>query len=360
MIPHPSRWLRITWAACLSLIWFGASAGPWAGPVRGDQPYEPEAPASESPGRPAPGEQRTQIDWREDYAAALDEAKLAGRPLWIQFTGPWCPNCTRMERDTFPAPAIIQYAHETFVPLKLRSDIQPQLAESFNLTGIPASIVVSPNLEVLAFQQGYLGPAELDAFLIAGAARGGIVSAKPPKNCRETASRTEKRPGESQTKLEPNRLPLAQLREGDSPGRPDEPTAKETVEPKLSLLGYCPVSLVRERKLVRGQAAFAVEQEGRVYRFAKLELADEFRISPDRFIPRKDGNCPVTEMESGKKLPGSPKWGVIYQDHLFLCASAEARLQFVKSPDRYAAPDGDVRVNDRPFGEPNTGPESTE
>jgi len=30
---------------------------------------------------------------------------------------------------------------------------------------------------------------------------------------------------------------------------------------------------------------------------------------------------------------------VIYQDRLFLCASAEARRQFVKSPERYAAVD---------------------
>ena len=87
------------------------------------------------------------------------------RFLWIQFTGPWCPNCTRMERDSFLHPAIIQHARQSFVPLKLRSDVHEQLALSFNLSGLPATIIVAPNREIIAIHQGYLGPAEFDAFL---------------------------------------------------------------------------------------------------------------------------------------------------------------------------------------------------
>jgi YHS domain-containing protein/thiol-disulfide isomerase/thioredoxin len=322
MIRHQSRWLRITWAAWLGLMGFSAGGR----------------------GYPAFGAESGQIRWREDYAAALDEAKSAGRPLWIQFTGPWCPHCTRMERDSFPAPAIIQHADETFIPLKLRSDVHQQLAVSFNLSGIPASIVVSPNLEILAFQQGYLGPAELDAFLNAAAARGELARRQPQPNSREAALRVEKRSSDAKVKTDPN------------PG----PNRNPSSDPKLSLRGYCPVSLVRDRKLVVGDAAFAVEQEGRVYRFAKLELADEFRKSPQRFIPWKDGTCPVTETDSGKTLPGSPKWGVIYQNRLFLCASAEARLQFVKAPERYAPADGAERFGEMPAPESGTRRESTE
>ena len=70
------------------------------------------------------------IAWRDDYGTALEEAQAANRLLWIQFTGPWCPNCTRMERDSFPHPAVVQHARESFVPLKLRSDVHEQLALS--------------------------------------------------------------------------------------------------------------------------------------------------------------------------------------------------------------------------------------
>jgi YHS domain-containing protein len=255
-------------------------------------------------------EEADSILWRDDYAAALDEAKTADRLLWIQFTGPWCPNCTRMERDSFPAPAVVQRAGESFIPLKIRSDVYEQLAESLNLTGIPASIVVAPNLEVVAMQQGYLGPAELDAFLNDALARN--PGARTGANSQTKGRKTT--PGPRERSSEPR-------------GEP---------EPKLSLLGFCPVSLVRDRKLVPGVAEFAVERAGRVYRFARPALANEFRKAPDRFIPRNDGACPVTLVDRGQKMAGNPKWGVIYRDRLFLCASAQARRQFVNSPERYA------------------------
>ncbi len=48
--------------------------------------------------RSARGIEPESISWRDDYGNALEEARAANRLLWIQFTGPWCPNCTRMER----------------------------------------------------------------------------------------------------------------------------------------------------------------------------------------------------------------------------------------------------------------------
>lgn len=289
MIPHRSRLLRIARGAWFALIWLCAAVpGPCAG-----------------------GSEPDSIRWRDDYAAAVDEAKTAGRLVWIQFTGPWCPNCTRMERDSFAAPPIVQHAAETFVPLKLRSDVHEQLAHHFNLSALPASIVIAPTLEIVAVQQGYLGPAELDAFLNDAVARSGLARAKPATNIPGTARAIRR--------------------------KPDEPKPKP--EPNLALLGFCPVSLVRDRKLVRGEAEITVKREGQAYRFAAPALADEFRKSPDRFIPRNDGACPVSQVDGGKKVAGHPKWGVIYQDRLFLCASAEARHQFVKSPERYAAVD---------------------
>ena len=90
-------------------------------------------------------------------------ARTGNRLLWIQFTGPWCPNCTRMERDSFPHPAIVEHSQRSFLPLKLRSDLNEQLVAAFNLTAIPATIIVAPNRDVIGFHQGYLGPDDLDA-----------------------------------------------------------------------------------------------------------------------------------------------------------------------------------------------------
>ena len=107
----------------------------------------------------------TPISWRDDYGGALEEAKATNRLLWIQFTGPWCPNCMRMERDSFPDADVIEHAQRSFVPLKLRSDVHEQLALGFNLSGLPATVLVAPTREIVAVRQGYLGPDELEQLL---------------------------------------------------------------------------------------------------------------------------------------------------------------------------------------------------
>ena len=55
---------------------------------------------------PSPETVPDAISWREDYGEALVEARASDHLLWIQFTGPWCPNCQRMEQDSFTDPAI--------------------------------------------------------------------------------------------------------------------------------------------------------------------------------------------------------------------------------------------------------------
>ena len=134
------------------------------------------------------------IAWRDDYASALEEARTANRLLWIQFTGPWCPNCARMERESFPHPAVVEHARESFVPLKLRSDVHEQLAREFNLSALPATIIVAPDREVIAIHQGYLGPAEFDAFLREFLSRLSRASRpKPGSTTDRSGARTEPR-----------------------------------------------------------------------------------------------------------------------------------------------------------------------
>ena len=113
----------------------------------------------------ARGEEPASIAWQADYNQALDQARAANKLLWIQFTGPWCPNCTRMEHDSFPHAAVIEHSQRSFVPLKLRSDWNEALVAGFNLTAIPATVIVAPNRDIIAFHQGYLGPEQLDDLL---------------------------------------------------------------------------------------------------------------------------------------------------------------------------------------------------
>jgi YHS domain-containing protein len=248
------------------------------------------------------------IVWRADYAYALDEARVNDRLLWIQFTAPWCPNCTRMERDTFPIPAIVRHSQRSFVTLKLRSDLHEELAAGFNLSALPATVVITPEREVLAVHQGYLGPAELDA-LLSDVVKG----------------RCDGRLGAGQRSF---------AKSDPAAFRSDKRETK--AEPPLGLSGYCPVSLICQRKLIAGRADCEAKHAGRMYRFASAALFEQFQKDPTRFVPAHDGYCPVNRLDRRTTRPGDPRWGVIYRGQLFVCATEEDRLRFIGDPRRYA------------------------
>lgn len=246
------------------------------------------------------------VSWRDEYGTALEEARSADRLLWIQFTGPWCPNCRRMERDSFPAPAVIKQSRAEFVPLKLRSDVHEQLAVGFQLTGLPATVVVAPDRTIVAIHQGYLGPEELVAFL---------------KDARARRSSHAK-----------DALAKA------SPG-PGDPAADALAQHPLALQGFCPVSLIVERKLAAGKPELALVHEGRTYQFASPEQRKRFLDDPARFVPLNQGRCPVSQVERGLSREGDPRYGVVFGGRLYLCASAADRDLFLKTPVHFAAVD---------------------
>jgi YHS domain-containing protein len=254
------------------------------------------------------------IPWRNDYARALEEARRQNQLLWIQFTGPWCPNCKRMEDESFPHPTIRDHARRSFVPLKLRSDVDQDLALSFELSGLPATVIVAPSRQVLAVRQGFLSHQELSEVLRESLARHSRNSEADDK---QAASGDRAKPAQS------------------GPGR-DSTTKTETA---LALSGYCPVSLVSDKRLVQGQAEYAVTHEGRLYRFASVLTFNLFRRDPDRYVPVNNGDCPVAQIDRQARQPGNPRFGVLYQGRLFLCASEADRQRFLHEPVRYAVVD---------------------
>ncbi len=244
---------------------------------------------------PARGGESTSITWRDDYGAALEEAKAANKPIWIQFTGPWCPSCIRMEQDSFPQPIIVRHGRDSFVPVKLRSDVHEQLAHEFNLTALPSTIVVSPGREIVALHVGYLGPAELDVFLRDSLAR---LPAKPARA----------RPESSIEKPAPKAE--AEKRSAAS----EKPNSRSTHEEDIALEGYCPVSLVKERKLVAGKNELSARHDGRRYRFASPAMLEAFRRAgpvrarQQRFVPGDAtgaGGFRSGQSSGGRALQGS-------------------------------------------------------
>ncbi len=222
-----------------------------------------------------------------------------------------------MEQDSFSHPAIRGHAQQSFVPVKLRADVNEELALNFELSGLPATVIVAPSREVLAVRQGYLGPSELDVLLADSLSRHG---ARGTLALAKDGEKDAPRPKGTQ--------------DGAAPVR-----TRTKTESQVALSGFCPVSLVSDKRLVQGQSEYTVTHEGRLYRFANLVTFNLFRRDPERYVPVNQGNCPVSQLDRGTAQPGDPRYGVLFQNHLFLCATDEDRRRFLEEPARYAALD---------------------
>ena len=244
------------------------------------------------------------INWRGDLGQAQAEAKARDRLLWIQFTGPWCVNCRRMERSAFIDPRTVVESADRFVPVKLRSDEFENLTSSLGLTMLPATVIIRPNGEVVDKFEGYADPDAFVGFLTAALTAEGRTPA-------QIAARVK---------------------------------AKSEKDNAVALAGYDPVTLLQNQKLVPGRADLAVQHDGRTFRFVDEAGRDAFLRRPESFAPVNGGRCPVSQVDRGDFATGDPRWGVVYNGHLFLFRDFTDRDRFAKDPERYAGLDPSVRA----------------
>jgi len=231
------------------------------------------------------GEGRS-VPWRSELAAAQAEARSRNLPIWIQFTGPWCVYCRKMDMFTFNTDVVVSRAKSRFVPVKIRSDDHEALLAQFGITGLPATVILSPSgRAILARSDGYSDASQF-ASMLDGAWSNALSD-------------------------------------------PD----------LLAMSGYCPVRLVEGKGRIEGDPRLAVFHDGHAYRFADQAARDAFVKDPEHYLPSDGGRCVVTRRDASKAAPGDPKFGATYHGRLYLFASEDARSKFAAEPDTYAGVD---------------------
>ncbi|MDB5351399.1 MAG: hypothetical protein JWN86_2646 [Planctomycetota bacterium] len=226
------------------------------------------------------------IAWRTDFASAQAEAKARNLPLWIQFTGPWCIFCRKMDANAFVEPGIVARSQSRFVPVKLRSESHENLVAQFGISGLPSTVILSPSGKtILARTEGYSDPKEF-ASTLNGAWANALAD----------------------------------------PG-------------VLAMSGYCPVRLVQGQGRIKGDPRLAAFHDGHAYRFADVAARDLFLKDPERFLPSDGGRCVVTRKDAKRDAAGDPAFGATYNGRLYLFADAASRSRFADSPETYSGLD---------------------
>ncbi len=103
--------------------------------------------------------------------------------------------------------------------------------------------------------------------------------------------------------------------------------------------GYSVVALRDQQKWVEGLATRHAFFDGQIYWFANQREKDIFIAAPEKYAPVLGGDCIVSYAETGKRIPGDPRFGVVHRGRIYLFASALLRERFQNNTDRYTSKD---------------------
>ena len=333
-----------------------------------------------------------QIPWSTDVEDALHRAAANGQPVLMEFTADWCVFCKKMEKNTFTNAEVADRISRNFVALKVDADKNKDLVKDLGIKGLPAILIVSPDLKVIERISGFQTPEalipKLDAVIAAHASQGKpakMVSAQnPPQRPMNPAPQPESiepksakpsRPARKELEFEAitqEEAPRVGRRPAADPAKNpfvDAPTARQSKsaestaadkdpesffktisreqeprhkEPAVAdeapahagpaFDGLCIVSAVEGHELVKGTDRNQINYRGQTLYFSSIENKEQFLASPATYWPMLDGACPMTLIEDEQRVAGSLEFAAVYRKRIWLFASQEAMQEFLRNP----------------------------
>lgn len=109
--------------------------------------------------------------------------------------------------------------------------------------------------------------------------------------------------------------------------------------PRAIAGAYDLTALVDQQEMVKGHSARSAWFDGRRYFFKDWASRRRFLQSPQRYVPVLAGDCVVTYAESGRRVHGSPRHAVAFNNRLYLFPTAEQMSKFESDPATYESVD---------------------
>ena len=94
--------------------------------------------------------------------------------------------------------------------------------------------------------------------------------------------------------------------------------------------GRCPVGMASQ-KLIQANDEVSIDHDGCRYFFADETAREEFKLSPEKFVPVLGGDCIVTFARTGDRVTGNCVAN--HQGQQFWFADAQARADFKSDPE---------------------------
>lgn len=317
-----------------------------------------------------------EIAWSADIEASLQKAATSGQPVLLEFTAPWCVYCKRMEKTTFVDPNVVSYINQRFVAVRVDADQNKELVGDLGIKGLPAMLVVSPELKIIERIPGFQTPeallTKLDRVPLSNVARQNppASTAQPaePRKPREELAfepvelpskqpiqkiRPVSRPASKPEAPAPAECTTAQAGDAgaeedffatiskpasDSQQRPAEDSAgsaklsNSAVTSAAAFNGTCIVNAVENREIIAGSPQHMLIYKGQQLHFSNEESKQKFESQPSAYWPMLDGVCPITLLDEEQEVQGDLQFAAFFRKRLWVFTTEQHLRQFLEEP----------------------------
>ena len=87
--------------------------------------------------------QAHKIHWRSWGEAAFEEAILQDKPIFLVISSSWCQWCHIMDETTLSEPSIITIVNNDYIPIRVDSDLRPDVNPRYTQNGWPSVVLLS-------------------------------------------------------------------------------------------------------------------------------------------------------------------------------------------------------------------------
>ncbi len=103
----------------------------------------------------------------------------------------------------------------------------------------------------------------------------------------------------------------------------------------VEMQGFCPVCIIEMKQWVKGSAQFPAQVDGKTYLFPGEDQRQMFLKDPAKYTPALGGDCVVSLVEMGKRVPGSLHHAAYHNGRLYLFAGEQGKSMFLANPAKY-------------------------
>lgn len=99
--------------------------------------------------------------------------------------------------------------------------------------------------------------------------------------------------------------------------------------------GYCPVTILANRKWVKGDPQFAVILDGKKYLLADKERQQTFLQNTTKYAPALSGDCVVSFASDQSRLAGNLNIAAVHKGRLFFFHNVDQKRVFMADPTKF-------------------------